>query len=136
MTVQFLVSRSTFGVRNVQRAIDFYTKKLGFLVQTTMGEPAVFAVLVRDGVSLGLVAQEHPAIASFACCYWNVNNVEELYKHCQRSGIPIATPLTRQPWGNHDFVIQDPDGHRIALGEVPAHDDPQTHLENGALRAG
>ncbi|MDQ1411987.1 MAG: hypothetical protein QOE07_575, partial [Acidimicrobiaceae bacterium] len=29
-------------------------------------------------------------------------------------------PLTRQAWGNYDFVIADPDGHQLAFGEVPA----------------
>jgi len=43
--------------------------------------------------------------------------VDGLHAECQRRGIPITTPLTDQPWGLRDFVIEIPGGHRLALGQ-------------------
>jgi len=92
---------------------------LGFTVQTAMGEPASFAVLVRDDISLVLVQTAKPAVAGFACTYWNVDGVEALHKRCVTAGATITNELTRQPWGNYDFVVSDPDGHQLAMGEAP-----------------
>ncbi|MCH7521427.1 MAG: hypothetical protein IIB42_07010 [Candidatus Marinimicrobia bacterium] len=32
-------------------------------------------------------------------------------------GANITYPLTLEPWGLLNFVIADPDGHQIAIGE-------------------
>lgn len=115
-----LKSRNTLGVRDMGRSLAFYEEVLGFQVQTSMGDPPSFAVLVRDRVSLGLVQTAHPAVATFACCYWNVEGIEAFHARCVERGATISNPLTRHPWGNYDFVVKDPDGHQLALGE--AHD--------------
>jgi predicted enzyme related to lactoylglutathione lyase len=116
---RLLTSRTTLGVRDVAASIAFYREALQFVLQTSMGDGPDFAVLARDEVSLGLVRVATPAVAGFACCYLNVHGVESLHASCVRANVKIANPLTRQPWGNYDFVIQDPDGHLIALGEAP-----------------
>ena len=119
MSFRFLKSRTTLGVHDVPASVAFYEQALGFEVAVTMGEPPTFALIGRDGTGLGLVQSEQPTVAGFACCYFDVDGVEELHQRCVDSGVTMRGPLTRQPWGNHDFVIADPDGHQIALGEVP-----------------
>jgi predicted enzyme related to lactoylglutathione lyase len=117
MSIKFLKSRTTLGVRDVPRSIAFYEKALGFEVGVTMGEPPNFAILGKDGVGLGLFQVASPAVADFACCYVDVEGVEEAHRRCVEAGATIASPLTRHPWGNLDFVVKDPDGHQIAIGE-------------------
>jgi predicted enzyme related to lactoylglutathione lyase len=119
MTTRFVSSRTTLGVRDVPASIDFYARALGFEVGVTMGEPPTFALLAHGDVGLGLVQVEDPAVAGFACCYVNVEGVEELHDRCVSAGATVTGPLTRQPWGNYDFVIADPDGHQLAFGEIP-----------------
>jgi predicted enzyme related to lactoylglutathione lyase len=121
MTTRFLKSRSTLGVSDVGRTITFYREALGFEVRTTMGDPPVFAVVVRDDVGLGLVRMDSPAPLDFACCYFDVEGVELLHERCVKAGATIVSPLTRHPWGNYDFVVQDPDGNRVAIGEAAPH---------------
>jgi predicted enzyme related to lactoylglutathione lyase len=116
---RFLVSRTTLGVQSVPTSIDFYAAAVGFEVFTTMDDPPTFAMVGIGEVGLGLTQVEHPAVAEFACCYVNVEGVEELHARCVAAGATITNPLTRQPWGNYDFVIADPDGHQLAFGEVP-----------------
>ena len=110
--------QAALGVRDVPASIAFYADTLGFRVRAEMGEPVDFALLAKDAVTLSLVKSEKPAVADFACCYIYVNDVEAVHEECARSGATIVAPLTRHPWGNHDFVIRDPDGHRIAIGQV------------------
>jgi predicted enzyme related to lactoylglutathione lyase len=117
----FLKSRTTLGVRSVPASIAFYERAVGFQVLHTMGEPPTFAMIDRDGVGLGLGEVDQPVVAGFACCYFNVEGVEALHQRCVDAGATITNPLTRQPWGNYDFVIADPDGHQLAFGEVPEH---------------
>ena len=117
---RFLKSRTTLGVRNVPASMAFYETAVGFQVLTTMGEPPTFALLGADDGGLGLTQVDDPAVGDFACCYFDVEGVEELHARCVAAGATITGPLTRQPWGNYDFVVADPDGHQLAFGEVPA----------------
>jgi uncharacterized protein len=124
MSTRFLRSRTTLGVRDVAASVDFYERSIGFGVFVTMGDPPDFALIGTDNASLGLVQTDDPAVASFAGCYFDVEQVEALYGRCVAAGATIINPLTRQPWGNYDFVIADPDGHWLAFGEVPAQPAP------------
>ena len=118
MSVRFLKSRATLGVRHVPTSIAFYERAFGFEVVVTMGEPPTFALIGDGDAELGLVQTEQPAVADFACCYFDVDGVESLHQRCADASATI-TALTRHPWGNYDFVVTDPDGHQLAFGEVP-----------------
>ncbi|HEY2903498.1 MAG TPA: VOC family protein [Polyangia bacterium] len=119
----FLRSRCTLGVRDVTASTAFYRRALGWEIITTMGDPPSFAIVGDlSGVGLGLVQTAAPAVADFACCYLDVADVAALHRRCADAGVPIVHPLTRHPWGNHDFVIRDPDGHQLALGQVASTD--------------
>lgn len=120
MATKFLKSRCTLGVRDVSRSMAFYRDALGFEARTTMGDPPTFALLARDDVGLGLFHVDAPAPVDFACCYIDVEGVEAAHARCVDAGAAVVNPLTRHPWGNYDFVVQDPDGHRITIGEVPS----------------
>jgi predicted enzyme related to lactoylglutathione lyase len=120
MSIRFLKSRTTLGVRNVPSSIEFYANTLGFEVLVTMGEPTNFALIGSGDSGLGLVETEHPAVAGFACCYFDVEGVEALHRRCVDAGAIITGPLTHHPWGNYDFVLADPDGYQLAFGEVPS----------------
>lgn len=119
---RFLKSRTTLGVTDVAASIEFYEKAVGFPLIHSMDDPPTFAIIGDTDVGLGLTKVEHPAVADFACCYLEVELVEELHQRCVDAGATITSPLTRQPWGNYDFVVADPDGHQIAFGEVPNRD--------------
>jgi predicted enzyme related to lactoylglutathione lyase len=118
--IRFIKSRTTLGVRNVAASISFYEAAVGFELIHSMGDPPTFAMIGSGGSGLGLGQVEDPAVAGFACCYFDVEGVEELHARCVEAGVTITGPLTRQPWGNYDFVISDPDGHQLAFGEVPS----------------
>ena len=119
MGTRFLKSRTNIGVRDVPASIDFYARALGFEVVVSMGEPPTFAMVGADDAGLGLGQTDQLAVAGFVCSYFNVEDVDALHRRCVEAGAKIVAPLTRQPWGNDDFVIADPDGHQLAFGEAP-----------------
>ena len=45
------------------------------------------------------------------------SDVDELHARCRDRGVPVSMPLTDQPWGLRDFVIEIPGGHRLAFGQ-------------------
>ena len=109
--------RPNLEVPDVRAAADFLADLLGFEVEMITGNPP-FLALVRAGeAALGLVLAESPGVNSTTAGYLGVTDVDGLHAECRRRGIPITTPLTDQPWGLRDFVIEIPGGHRLALGQ-------------------
>jgi hypothetical protein len=50
--------------------------------------------------------------------YWNVDDVDELYRELStRAALIISTPEDK-PWGLREFALRTPDGHRITCGQV------------------
>jgi catechol 2,3-dioxygenase-like lactoylglutathione lyase family enzyme len=133
MGAHFQRLQVALGVRDVAASIAFYADALGFDVRAEIGNPPEFALLGRDSVTVSLVKAERPAVADFACCYLYVDDVEAVLSECERTGATIVNPLTRHPWGNRDFVLRDPDGHRVAIGQVEA--PPQDERAVSSLRS-
>ena len=102
--VQLLNARPNLAVPDVERSVAFYRDVLGFEATAMMGEPPDFALLQENDVKP-------------SGCYVYVTGVEALLKHCEAQGVKVTYPLTLEPWGMLNFVIEDPDGHRIAIGE-------------------
>ncbi len=112
-----LSCRPNLEVSNVDATVEFCVKNLGFEIETSVGEPA-FLALIRSGkVGLGIVRAENPGVNSTTACYIGVTDVHELHARCRDRGVPVTTPLTDQPWGLRDFVIEIPGGHRLAFGQ-------------------
>jgi predicted enzyme related to lactoylglutathione lyase len=112
-----LSCRPNLEVRDVDATVGYCVKNLGFEVEMSVGEPAYLA-LVRSGeVGLGIVLAENPGVNSTTACYIGVTDVNGLHARCRDLGVPVTTPLTDQPWGLRDFVIEIPGGHRLAFGE-------------------
>jgi catechol 2,3-dioxygenase-like lactoylglutathione lyase family enzyme len=108
--------QAALGVRDVLASAAFYAR-LGFQVLASMGEPVSFALLGRDAVTVSLVLAERPAVADFACMYVYVDDVDAVHAECVAGEVSVVVALTDHPWGTRDFVVRDPDGHRIAIGQ-------------------
>ncbi len=112
--VQVLNARPNLAVADVERSVAFYRDVLGFEAAAMMGEPPDFALLHGGGAEIALVQESDVKPGG---CYVYVTGVEALLKHCEAQGVTVTYPLTLEPWGILNFVIEDPDGHRIAIGE-------------------
>lgn len=104
--------RPNHPVRDLAASVAIYRDVLG-LTQTVDVPEFGLAVLAGGAAEVALVLHSDPPQHT---CYFNVTGVDALHAHCTAAGAS-PTPLTTHPWRMCDFVLHDPDGHMIAVGE-------------------
>ena len=107
--IHFLNAQPELKTTDVDRAITYYGV-LGLEVGYRAGDEHV--VLVRDGCVLHLSTfAEAPG-----ACQVLVSGISELYRLAS-ARLELHTALTREPWGNLDFVLRDPWQNLVTIAE-------------------
>ncbi len=118
--IELLSFRPNLFVRDVEKATAFYRDVIGMEVHVAFPDGS-FAMLGGHGdAEVALVRHEDPPPGE---AYLYVRGVEALLGKCELAGFEITRPLTTQPWGLRDFVVRDPDGHLIGVGERVGSED-------------
>jgi uncharacterized glyoxalase superfamily protein PhnB len=120
----FKVTRTqhVLAVDDFKAAIEFFTGKLGFVLNRAIGGWA-FLQLDDFYLMVGDCRGEVPARATgnhslFA--YVNCKNIDELYQLYRERGVTFRQNLADKPWGIREFEVETPEGHRIIFGETLA----------------
>lgn len=107
-------------VADVQVSCEFYTKKLGFQVAFTYGEPVFYGQVFRDGARLNLRHLDEPAINTelrdrehILSASITVDDAKQLFLEFQAAGVAFHQTLKTEPWGARTFIVRDPDGNLI-----------------------
>jgi predicted enzyme related to lactoylglutathione lyase len=107
-------------VRDQERALAFYTGKLGFRILTDQQFSATqrWIELSIPGAETGVVLftpeGHEDRIGTFVNTSWEVDNVEKTYAELQAKGVEFDGPPQKQPWGI--FVkMKDSEGNQIVL---------------------
>jgi len=124
------VSGITLGVKDVNRAKEFYSKGLGWPIQQEQGDWVAFSL--NNGTSaLGLLPREALAgdagVAAdgsgfrgitFSYIVRSEEQVDAVLAEAKRAGGKIAKPAERQQWGGYSGYFTDPDGYlwKVAAG--------------------
>ena len=102
-------------VADVAASIDFYTSKLGFSLDFTIGEPTNFAA-----VSFGNNSQlflERGARPTGGCgLYFVVNDADAMFELCRSAGANVVVDPADRNYELRDFSIQDLDGYVLTFG--------------------
>jgi uncharacterized glyoxalase superfamily protein PhnB len=106
-------------VADLTRALDFYTKVLGFAIEWTSGEPPAIASVCRDRVEINLALNAAPVPAMI---YIQVRGVDDYFARIAAAGATVTVPLADRFYGMRDGRIKDPDGNEINLGESLVRD--------------
>jgi catechol 2,3-dioxygenase-like lactoylglutathione lyase family enzyme len=111
-------------VADVSRSLSWYREHLGFAADPFPDEPPYeFCILRRDDTEL-MLRRTSPGSPRSARSYdWDVyirlsgGELTQLLDHARRS-----TPLVRgpevMPYGQVEFELEDPDGHRVCVSEA------------------
>lgn len=114
-----------FSVNDISATIRWYEEQLGFTGDPfPFSEPYVFAILRRDDVEIMLqriVGFEKPNLYDMRSggvwdAYFRVEGVKELYESV-KDKTTIVQPLRRQPYGNWEFEVRDPNGYLLVFSE-------------------
>jgi predicted enzyme related to lactoylglutathione lyase len=110
-------------VSDQDRALAFYTEKLGFEIATDqpMG-PGKRWIELRIGQSTTRLVLFTPEgqedrIGSFFNGSLACDNVEATYRQLTQRGVEFVDPPTAQPWGTY-ARLKDPDGNTLLLSST------------------
>ena len=114
-------------VSDVLAAVDFYTKKLGFRLGFTWGDPPGMA-----GVNLGNVQMflERGTPNPTGCSvYFVVGNADELYEFQRDNGVDIVEAPGDRPYGLRDYRVRDLYGYELGFGHHLFNAGPPLEIE-------
>ncbi len=106
------------GVADMARAIGFYTEVLGFEVTFQNGNPVIFTILERDQAELHLLLAPGHRGPAFNVAHLLTDDVDGQHAVCIAHKVPIIKALADKDYGMRAFVIGDPDGNRIDIGQL------------------
>jgi len=108
-------------VKDQDRALRFYTEKLGFRILTDQefNEKQRWIELsipgAETGVSLFTPQGHEDRVGTFVNSSWEVDDVDKAYNELQGRGVEFAGPPQKQPWGSF-VIMKDSEGNQIVLG--------------------
>jgi lactoylglutathione lyase len=112
-------------VRDVPKALDFYTSLLGYEEQSRMppeGDP-MFVGLRRDQSELGLVHESSPKTlinqgigdgARFEMFVY-VDDVDETVGKLRAADVSVLRDPETMPWGERIAYVADPEGNPVTV---------------------
>ena len=108
-------------VHNQDRALDFFTSKVGFKVATDQhyGKGQRWIELKIPGAETRLVLFTPPGqedrIGTFAPLSFTCDNVQKTYEDLKAKGVEFVQEPKTEPWGT-SAIMKDPDGNQYVIG--------------------
>ena len=102
-------------VKDMARALAYYRDTLGFTVTFTWEDPPQYVCLCLGDAAIHLNAYVPPEGTSHVSIF--CKGVDALYAQFIARRADIAEPIKNQLYGMRDFVVTDPDGHRLVFGQ-------------------
>ena len=103
------------AVADLDAALDFYTKRLGFALDWRNGDH--LAVIGNGVVSLFLRPFSAGGLGP-AAIILNVDNADAVHDAWSAADVLIVNPIGTRPWGMREFTARDPDGNELTVGHV------------------
>jgi catechol 2,3-dioxygenase-like lactoylglutathione lyase family enzyme len=110
-------------VRDLKAATDFFTTKLGFVIDFIYGDPPFYGQVSRDNARLALRSmdehffgedvRQREGLLSASITLARAEEIEQLFLAYQAAGVLFAQSMRDEPWQAKTFVVQDPDGNLI-----------------------
>ena len=104
-------------VRDISQALGFYQGILGMSVTFTNGDPVGFVILRRDAAELHLTLVKGHRACRHNVAHLMVADATALHEHLVSNGVRIVKGLRDAGYGLRGFVMADPDGNRIDVGQ-------------------
>ena len=115
-----LSSRILLRPSDLDRSRRFYRDVLGLAIYREIGPPDDPGMVFFLGQGLLEVSGRAAGPPGHAVMIWiQVRDVRAEHARLAAAGVPVIRAPVTEPWGLTEMWIQDPDGIRIVLVEVP-----------------
>ena len=107
-------------VKDQDRALAFYTDKLGFRILTDqpMSDTQRWIELSIPGAQTGIVLftpeGHEDRVGTFVNTSWEVDDIDKTYEELKGKGVEFEGPPRKQPWGTF-LSMKDSEGNGIIL---------------------
>ncbi|MER8006895.1 MULTISPECIES: VOC family protein [unclassified Streptomyces] len=119
--VHVLSSRTLLRPSDPERSRRFYGEQLGLAVYREFGTgPDRGTVYFLGGGHLEVSGRSDAPPSPAVRLWLQVEDADTAHEELRAKGVAIVRPPVREPWGLIEMWIEDPDGTRIVLVEVPA----------------
>ena len=110
-------------VADQNRALDFYTEKLGFTIITDQPfddkqrwiELRVPKAETR--VVLFTTDEDRHRVGTFMNVSYTCDNLQKTYEELRARGVEFENPPKKEPWGNF-AIFKDSEGNKFVLGDL------------------
>jgi catechol 2,3-dioxygenase-like lactoylglutathione lyase family enzyme len=117
----------TLRVRDVARAIDFYTSRLGFRLGFKWGEPLRFAGMNFGEVQVFLQQGDPGSVP--AQVYFVVDDADALHEYQAGQGAQVLRTPADQAYELRDYTVADLDGNELTFGHYTPSREPALEIE-------
>jgi predicted enzyme related to lactoylglutathione lyase len=118
--VEVLSSRILLRPADLDRSRRFYRDALGLAVYREFGPPADPGMVFFLGTGFLEVSGHADAPPGHTVMLWlQVRDVRAEHARLAAAGVRILREPATEPWGLAEMWIEDPDGTRIVLVQVP-----------------
>jgi predicted enzyme related to lactoylglutathione lyase len=116
-----LSSRILLRPADLGHSRHFYRDVLGLAIYREFGPPDDPGVVFFLGQGLLEVSGHSADTPGHSVMIWlQVRDVRAEHERLAAAGVRVVRPPVAEPWGLIEMWIEDPDGVRIVLAEVPA----------------
>lgn len=121
------MSFASVVISDEDKAVDFYTNKLGFKKTVDFPTPfgSRFLMFAPPGGGASIVATKAvPGVdwkaGGMTNIAFEVDDVQAAYESLQAKGVEFSQAPSRQPWGGLQARFADPDGNVFQLNSAGA----------------
>jgi uncharacterized glyoxalase superfamily protein PhnB len=108
---------------DVREAVGWLCRTFGFVERLQIGD---HRAQLSFGAGSLVVTQKSPeSNASFSVMV-RVDDIDRHYEQTKSAGARILNPPTDYPYGERQYTVEDPGGHRWIFSETIADIDPKT----------
>ncbi len=125
--MEVLSSRVLLRPANFERSFQFYSQTLRLHVYREWGSGSTRGVVFFLGGGFLELSGTSDAPSSEKISLWmQVRDVDAVGHELDEAGVAIVEPPIDKPWGLREMRVQDPDGVKLVIVEVPK-DHPLRH---------
>ena len=118
--MEVLSSRVLIRPADLERSRRFYADELGLPIYREFGEGPTRGTVFYTGGGFLEVSGGSAGQPSDTVQLWlQVRDLDAAHAELEARGVAIKRPPQLEPWGLKEMWIEDPDGLRIAVIEIP-----------------